>query len=180
MNFLSLLLKNKFALCSFIFIFFLLILVVLSFLGVSFGIYSFDSQNENMILEPPSPEHLLGTDQLGRDLLARLIYGARLSFSVAIVTALIAFFIGLSLGTFAATFKGSIDFVISRFTDIVYSLPDLLVLSIIGLLFNRSTTGILFAIGLIFIDGVFTINICVCGAMEPVHMKFVGGSLFMA
>lgn len=102
-----------------------------------------------MILKPPSLEHPLGTDELGRDLLARLIYGARLSLMVAVVTAFIAFFIGLIFGTISGLCEGKVDFLITRFIDIVYSLPDLLVLSIIGLLFNRSTTGILFAIGLI-------------------------------
>lgn len=141
--------KNKFILISFVFLFFLLILVLLSFLGFSFGKYSFDFQNQDMILQPPSFSHPLGTDQLGRDLLNRLIYGARLSLLVAVVTAFIAFFIGLSLGTLAAMNEGKVDFCISRMIDIIYSLPDLLVLSIIGLFFSRSTTGILFAIGLI-------------------------------
>ena len=141
--------KNKIALASFIFIFFLLILVLFSYLGVSFGKYSFDVQDQDLILSSPSLEHPLGTDQLGRDLLARLIYGARLSLLVAVVTAIIAFFIGLLFGTFAAMFEGRIDFLLTRAIDIAYSLPDLLILSIIGLLFSRSTTGILFAIGLI-------------------------------
>ena len=118
-------------------------------MGFSFGKYSFDLQDQDTILQSPSLEHPLGTDQLGRDMLARLIFGARLSFLVAFVTALIAFFIGVSLGTVAGMFEGKTDFFISRTIDIIYSLPDLLVLSIIGLIFNRSTTGILFAIGLI-------------------------------
>lgn len=145
----SSLLKNKVALTSFIFIFFLLALVFLSFLGVQFGNYSFYDQDQNVILKPPSVDHPLGTDQLGRDLLARLIYGARLSLLVAVVTAFIAFVIGLLFGTFAAVVGGKTDFFITRLIDIVYSIPDLLTLSIIGLLFSRSTTGILFAIGLI-------------------------------
>ena len=141
--------KNKIVLFSFIYIFLLIILVMLSYLGFSFGKYSFDASDQDVILMSPSFEHPLGTDQLGRDLLARLVYGARLSLLVAVVTALIAFFVGVLFGTFAAMFEGAIDFFITRTIDIVYSLPDLLVLSIIGLLFSRSTTGILFAIGLI-------------------------------
>lgn len=142
-------LENKLALFSFIFIISLITLVGLSFLGFTFGKYSFYEQEQDMILKNPSFEHLLGTDQLGRDLLARLIYGARLSLLVAIVTAIIALFIGVLLGTLAAMFEGKIDLFITRLIDVIYSLPDLLILSIIGLLFSRSTTGILFAIGLI-------------------------------
>ena len=118
-------------------------------MGFSFGKYSFDFQDQDIILQAPSLEHPLGTDQLGRDMLVRLIFGARLSFLVAVVTAFIAFFIGVSFGTIAGMLEGKFDFFISRTIDIMYSLPDLLVLSIIGLVFNRSTTGILFAIGLI-------------------------------
>ena len=145
----SLLFKNKIALFSSIFIFLLLVLIVLSYMGFSFDKYSFDAQDQDLILSSPSLEHPLGTDQLGRDLLARLIYGARLSILVAVVTALIAFFIGLLVGTIAAMSEGKIDFFITRLIDIAYSLPDLLILSIVGLLFSRSTSGILFAIGLI-------------------------------
>ena len=134
---------------SFLFIIFLLILVLLSLSGFSFGKFSFDFQDQDTILQPPSFEHPLGTDQLGRDFLARLIYGARLSLLVSVVTAVIAFLIGVSLGAVASMTNKKIDFLVTRTIDIIYSLPDLLVLSIIGLMFSRSTTGILFAIGLI-------------------------------
>ena len=124
-------------------------MVVLSWLEVNWGKFAFDYQDQDLILSPPSMEHLLGTDQLGRDLIARLIFGARLSLLVALVTAFIAFVLGVFLGTMAAMLEGKMDFIITRAIDIIYSIPDLLVLSIIGLLFSRSTTGILFAIGLI-------------------------------
>lgn len=149
MNPIPLITRNKFILLPCLFIFSVLVLVILSYLGFSFGKYSFDFQDQDVILQSPSLEHPLGTDQLGRDMLARLIFGARLSFLVAVVTALIALLIGVSMGTIAGMFEGRIDFFISRTIDVIYSLPDLLVLSITGLIFNRSTTGILFAIGLI-------------------------------
>lgn len=149
MSIINSLLKNKFASIAVVFLISILILVLLSLSGFSFGKYSFDVQDQDMILMPPSMEHPLGTDQLGRDMLARLIYGSRLSLLVAVVTALIAFVIGVLFGSLAGMFEGRIDFIITRVIDIIYSLPDLLILTIIGLLFSRSTTGILFAIGLI-------------------------------
>ena len=149
MGFIFLIIKNKIILLPVIFVFSILVLVILSYMGFGFGKYSFDFQDQEIILQSPSFEHPIGTDQLGRDMMARLIFGARLSFLVAVVTALIALFIGVSLGSIAGMLEGKIDFIISRAIDIIYSLPDLLVLSIIGLLFNRSTSGILFAIGLI-------------------------------
>ena len=149
MNFLLLIKRNKLVFFSVLFVLLILILVILSLFGVSFSNVTFDSQDENLILSSPSLSHPLGTDQLGRDLLARLIYGARLSFLVAIITASIAFFIGTSVGSIAAIAGGKIDSFICRAIDVIYSIPDLLILSIIGLLLNRSTTGILFAIGFI-------------------------------
>lgn len=145
----SFILKNKIAALSILFIVFLLTLVFMSYTGVSFGKYSFDMQDQDMLLQSSSLEHPFGTDQLGRDLLARLIYGARLSLLVAVVTAFIALFVGIFFGSVAAMFGGKVDSFVTRAIDVVYSLPDLLMLSIIGLLFSRSTTGILFAIGLI-------------------------------
>ncbi len=149
LKFFTELIRNKLALISFIFICILLSLIIFSFLGFNFDKNSFYSQDENSILIPPSKEHFLGTDQLGRDLLARLLYGSRLSILVAIITAIISFCIGVLLGGLGGVFEGKIDLFITRLIDIIYSLPDLLVLSILGLLFSRSTIGILIAIGLI-------------------------------
>ena len=145
----SVLFKNKIALISLIYIFLLLVLVILSIFGFSPGNYSFEYQDQDVILKAPSLAHPLGTDQLGRDLLARLMYGARLSLFVAIVTAFIALVFGLLFGALASMLGGKVDFFVTRIIDIIYSLPDLLVLTIFGLLFGRSTTGILFAIGII-------------------------------
>ncbi len=145
----QLLFRNKIVLLCVAYLLVLFFLVILSYAGVNLFKGSFDAQDQDMLLKSPSWEHPLGTDQLGRDLLSRLIYGARLSLLVAVVTAFIAFFIGVLVGTVSALCGGKVDFFISRFIDITYSLPDLLVLSIIGLIFSRSTTGILFAIGLI-------------------------------
>lgn len=83
-----------------------------------------------------SAQHLLGTDQLGRDFLSRLIYGARNSISIALVTTLISFTIGCLLGMFAALVGGIVDQVLSRIVDALMSVPDLIfilmILSIMG------------------------------------------------
>ena len=147
--FVRLIFKNKLVFLAIVYLFVLVVLLLFSLSGIKIGNYSFEVQDQDMILQHPSYDHPLGTDQLGRDLLSRLIYGARLSFSVAIVTSIIAFVVGLLFGTLSGMLRGKTDFIISRFIDIIYSLPDLLVLSIVGLLFDRSTIGILFAIGLI-------------------------------
>ncbi len=83
-----------------------------------------------------SAEHFLGTDQLGRDFLSRLIFGARNSISIALVTTIISFTIGCLLGMFAALVGGFVDQVLSRIVDALMSVPDLIfilmILSILG------------------------------------------------
>lgn len=75
---------------------------------------------------PWSPEFILGTDQLGRDVLTRLIFGARNTLGIAVVTTALSFFFGVSLGLVAALFKGWVDQLLSRSVDIVLSIPGLI------------------------------------------------------
>ena len=73
-----------------------------------------------------NPAHLLGTDQIGRDILSRLIFGAQNTVGIAFVTTLLAFFIGISLGFLAATIGGVLDQVLSRIVDMLMSIPQLI------------------------------------------------------
>lgn len=73
-----------------------------------------------------NPDHLLGTDQIGRDLLSRLIYGAQNTVGIAFVTTCIAFFLGGSLGFLAATLQGWLDQVLSRAVDVLMAIPSLI------------------------------------------------------
>ena len=77
--------------------------------------------------QPPSPEYPLGTDRLGRDILAQLIHGTRNSLYVGILTALIAMPIGLVVGTTAGAKGGLVDEALMRFTDVVLTIPGVLV-----------------------------------------------------
>jgi peptide/nickel transport system permease protein len=76
--------------------------------------------------QPDAPPYLLGTDQLGRDILSRLIYGARISLSIGILTALISGTVGVSLGLIAGFYRGRLDDVIMRLVDLQMSVPGLL------------------------------------------------------
>lgn len=90
-------------------IFILLSVFVFSFFGsVFYGVdaYVLDS---NAILVPPSFEHILGTDRLGRDILARLMQGGQTSLSIGVGSAFIASLIGLLLGSMAGYFRGGVD-----------------------------------------------------------------------
>ncbi|MGH8782438.1 nickel transporter permease [Paraburkholderia sp.] len=77
------------------------------------------------LLPPGSPSHWLGTDQLGRDILSRLIYGSRLTLSIAILVAIVVVPIGLAVGTTAGFFGGWVDTVLMRITDIALAFPKI-------------------------------------------------------
>lgn len=100
------------------------------------------------IRQPPSPEHLLGTDSAGRDVLARLLAGGRVSLLVGLTVALTATVIGLVLGAIAGFFGGWIDAVLSRITDVVLSFPTLIVVIIIVAFTGPSITTLILAVGL--------------------------------
>jgi peptide/nickel transport system permease protein len=83
-------------------------------------------------LQPPSLEHPFGTDQLGRDLLTRCLYGGRVSLIVGFLVVVITLLIGVPLGAVSGYFGGWVDNVIMRFTDAALSLPSLLVLILLS------------------------------------------------
>ena len=98
-------------------------------------------KNGGRPLPPLSPGHILGTDQIGRDLLSRLMDGARISMSVAIVVQLVVLFIGVPLGAMAGWFGGRIDTYLMRVTDIFYAFPDLLFIILLSVAFRETAFG---------------------------------------
>src|SRR6187431_2367057 len=96
-----------------------------------------DQTNSAAFLKPPSwqaggsSQFLLGTDAIGRDILSRLIYGARLSLSIGMAVVVVAIVIGVTLGLVAGFFRGLIDTVIMRIMDIILTLPSLLLAIVI-------------------------------------------------
>ena len=100
-------------------------------------------------LEPPSAEFPLGTDELGRDLLSRLIYGARISMRIGLTAEGIALLIGVTLGSLAGYFGGWLDNLIMRITDMFFAIPGLLFLIAVVSIFDSSATTIFIALGLI-------------------------------
>ena len=104
---------------------------------------------EKRILESPSLAHLMGTDGLGRDLLTRVLYGARVSMTVGIGTALIALVIGTAYGLVSGFKGGNLDHLMMRVVDIFYGLPDMLIFILLSLLLGRNIGGLLVALGLV-------------------------------
>lgn len=102
--------------------------------------------NPFAVLHPPSAHHWFGTDQVGRDVLSRVIYGARVSPLVALFVLLIACAVGIPLGIAAGYFGGWLDDVIMRLTDIVLAFPALLLALALAALLPPSMTSLTIAI----------------------------------
>jgi peptide/nickel transport system permease protein len=88
--------------------------------------YDPEAPDFDHIRETPTANHLLGTDEIGRDTLSRVIYGARISLYVGIVVQTVSTFIGITLGLIAGFYGGFLDLAIMRAVDIMYALPNFL------------------------------------------------------
>ena len=95
----------------------------------------------------PSAEHLLGCDDVGRDLFARLIFGGRVSLMVGICSALISLAIGVPLGLFAGYFRGAVETVIMRCADIFMSFPNMILILVLASVLGQSVTTVTLVIG---------------------------------
>lgn len=111
--------------------------------------YPVGGLDERRLLEPPGWLHWMGTDGLGRDLLTRVLYGARVSLAVGLGTASIALLIGTTYGLIAGFKGGNWDHAMMRVVDIFYGLPDMLIFILLSLLFGRNIGGLLVALGLV-------------------------------
>jgi peptide/nickel transport system permease protein len=110
--------------------------------------YAPDAMNLPDHLQPPTRRHLLGTDELGRDVLARMIYGSRVSLLVGYSATALSLIIGSFLGAIAGYYRGIADWIVSRLIEVVLCFPFLfLVLGIVAL-FKPSLYTILIALGL--------------------------------
>ncbi len=107
------------------------LLVLMTLLAPWLVPYGYAAQDLEQVTVGPSPAHILGTDQLGRDVLSRLVYGARISIAVGVVAQVILLMIGVPLGILAGYFGGWLDTLIMRVVDVLFALPDLLFIILI-------------------------------------------------
>jgi len=136
-------LKNKIALLSLVF---LVVLAFLALLAPWVTHYSFEEQNFAQTLQPPSSLHWMGTDSLGRDLMSRIIYGARISLTVGLFTTFSALILGTFVGSIAGYYGGWLDSLLMRVVDLVYIFPSTLLAILIMVMVGRGFLGILAAL----------------------------------
>jgi oligopeptide transport system permease protein len=110
--------------------------------------YHYTTPNFGRNFEFPNREFLLGTDHLGRDVLSRIIYGARVSMTVGVVAECIVLAIGVPLGALAGYYGGRLDMILMRFVDVMYAFPRLLFVIMIMSMLGRGLLNIFIAIGL--------------------------------
>ena len=125
------------------------VVILLGFLAPWIAPYSVGGLEAKRLLEPPSAAHWMGTDGLGRDLLTRVLYGARVSMTVGLGTSLIALAIGTTYGLIAGFKGGGWDHFMMRVVDIFYGLPEMLIFILLSLLLGRNIGGLLIALGLV-------------------------------
>ncbi len=121
-------LRHRLAVCAVV----LFVLILLSTLAASFSPYSATAQNAKYGLQPPSREHWFGTDDLGRDLLTRTLYGGRISLVVGLAATALTLGIGVVVGALAGYAGGWLDNLLMRITDAFLTLPTLFVLILIS------------------------------------------------
>ncbi len=127
----------------------LLVIVLASVFGPALTPYDTTTQDIPSRLQPPSLAHPMGTDELGRDTLTRVLAGGRLSLSVGVLATLLALSIGITVGALAGYYGGWIDTALMRLVDLALSLPDLFLLILASALLGPSFTTMVIIIGLV-------------------------------
>ena len=139
--------KSKLALAGLLILVLLYLIALLAPLIAPFDPIAQENVLQTSYLQP-SAQHWLGTDRFGRDILSRILYGARISLAIGFIATAISVTLGTMLGAIAGYFGGKIDSLIMRFTDLVLAFPRLILLIMIVALFSPSITVIIIVLGL--------------------------------
>ena len=129
-----------------------LILLMAAFADV-IAPYGANEQDLYNTLSPPSRNHLLGTDALGRDLLSRIIYGTRISLLIGVATVIIAASIGVTIGLIAGFSEGPLGGLIMRATDALIAIPSIILMLLIAGALGFGLFGVIIAVGLTMFPG---------------------------
>ena len=138
------LVSNKLSLFGLIYVVFI---ITLALITPFIAPYDYAYQNLELGPSPPSPEHWLGTDTLGRDLLTRMMYGSRVSLMVGFLATIVALTIGVTWGTVAGFAGGKTDTIMMRIVDVLYGIPFLIFVILLMVIFGRNLVLLFMAIG---------------------------------
>jgi len=132
---------------------FIVIMVILAIFAPLIAPYDPIRQDLLGKLQPPSAEHWLGTDSLGRDLLSRIIYGSRVSLSVGLVAMFIASSAGMALGMISGYLGGWVDNIIMRIMDAMMAIPLIILALFLGGVLGKGLGNIMLSVGIVMIPG---------------------------
>ncbi|MEE1200894.1 MAG: ABC transporter permease [Christensenellales bacterium] len=152
----------------------LMIILAMALLAIFvplFSSYSYDGMDLTAMNQGPSLKHLCGTDQMGRDLFIRILYGARISLTIGFVAAAINFLIGVVYGGISGYIGGRTDIVMMRIVDILTSLPSLLYIVLIMLVFGSNMGSVILA--LCFTSWIGTARVVRSEVMRLKHSEYV-------
>jgi len=127
-----------------------LVLVLAAVLAPLVAPYDPYDANLKETLQSPSPRHLMGTDDLGRDIFSRVLYGARISLQVGVIAELISLVIGIAVGAIAAHYRGWVDMTLMRFADMFFAFPTaLFAMAVIAVFEEPSVAKIFIVLGIV-------------------------------
>ena len=139
--------ENKLAITGLVII---VIIALISIFGPMISKYNYYSNDFNVANEGPSIQHLLGTDQFGRDLFTRLMYGGRISLTIALVASAICLGIGIIYGGISGYFGGTVDNIMMRIVEGVSSIPLMIYVILIMVVIGAGIQSIIIAIALTY------------------------------
>ena len=127
------------------------VILFLILVNVFYHPYGANEMNGSMKFSPPSLKHIMGTDNYGRDIYARVIEGVKVTFTVAIATVAIGLFFGTMIGAFTGYYGGILDEIIMRLNDALASFPSILLALIFVSILGSGKYKIIISLGIIFI-----------------------------
>lgn len=128
----------------------IVLVVLVAVLGPAIAPYQPEEMLTERALEPPSKEFIFGTDEFGRDIFSRIVYGAQVSLQVGLISVGIGASFGLIFGLIAGYFQGKVDQIIMRIMDVFFAFPDILLALTIVAILGPSITNTMIAIGIVF------------------------------
>lgn len=134
----------------------LALIILLLLMAMTAGVLrpeGYDRQSLRDGLLPPGGAYVLGTDELGRDLVSRIVYGARVSLQVGIIATVISAFVGIVLGAIAGYMGGAVDYVIQGLVDISWAFPTVLMAIFMVAVLGPGLVNVMIAVGLVYWGG---------------------------
>jgi peptide/nickel transport system permease protein len=136
--------RNRLAMFGLVFLVLLVLVAIFAPVVAPYGI----TERTDQFRKPPSADHWFGTDDIGRDVFSRVVYGARVSLRIGFIATFILVVIGLALGALAGFFGGVIDTVIARLVDVFLAIPYIVLAVAIASVLGRSENSIILVLGL--------------------------------